>query len=618
MRYAKVVVGLPVEGPFDYLVPAALEKKVKPGCRVLVPWRTQRKTGYVVALAKTTGIRYVKPILSLIDRYPLLDKTILSLTKKLSDYYCCSWGEAIETALPENLRKGRAVSIDAQTGSAAIKEKNRSPRAEALLIHDMQENKRWAMYLSYLQEAVRQNKSAIVLLPEKEALSKAKEVISSSVACRISVLCRQRAGESSEWDKILSGKVDVVIGNRSAIFAPLKNLGLVIIDREEDFAYKQDQVPHYHPREVALMRIALQPARLILGSTCPSLESVYLARKSRCKYLTIEREKAFPEIKLVDLRRIPLAERKRNIILSRFLQDAVASSLSSREKVLLFLNRRGFATSAHCISCGASLTCPRCSINLVYHFKESMLACHYCNFKMPLPQICPYCNAGYIRYSGAGTEKIESELSRIFPQARIKIIDKGPRENNDGDIFISTQAVMKDTTHMFDCIGVLDIDNALQRVDFRAAEKAFHILSGLLQLTDKRMIIQTGVIGHHLFAALLAHDIGIFYDREFVQRKQLNFPPYRHIGAVKIRGRDAERVKETADGLFRRLTAAKRDKGIKIIAVHPGQPAKLRGNFYWQILLCGSSAFALTRFLKMHLKDCPHSGIIVTVDIDPL
>jgi len=624
MLYAKVVVGLPVAGPFDYAVEPHLQAKVKPGCRVWVPWRNQKKIAYVVGLAKKTNIRKVKPITSVIDAWPVLDKNMLLLTKEVSDYYCCSWGQAIETALPEALRKGRTLSALTDGGNQApghisLTCDNSASRQENLLVHDLEGNKRWDIYLKEIKETLAKNGSAVLLFPDKNAVLKAREIISSKISASVSVLYRHHSKELQEWFRIKQGKVDIVIGTRSGIFAPAPNLKLVIIDDEHNPIYKQDQVPHYHSREVALMRIKLQRAKLILGSASVTLESFYLAQKLQMRYLRIEREKKFPEITIIDIRHRPDSERRASAILSKYLQDAVALSLNSNEKVLLFLNRKGFATVASCVSCGLSLKCPRCSVNLIYHFKDNLLKCHYCNFKMQLPSLCPRCNAGYIKYSGVGTEKIESELSRIFPQARIKILEGQKYEDITGaDIFISTQAIVRDANYNFDLIGILSIDNSLNRVDLRAGEKTFQLLTGILRLTDKRAIIQTSLAKNHIFMALLNQDAEIFYKKELVQRKQLNFPPYQHLGLIKIRGKKEEKVKEIAQVLFRRFNEARNAKNIKIISVNCAQPAKLRGNFYWQILARARSAVNLSKFLKTHLKDLSHSGIIVTVDIDPL
>jgi primosomal protein N' (replication factor Y) len=626
MLYAKVVVGLPVAGPFDYNVDLRLQRKIKAGCRVWVPWRNQKKIGYVVGLAKKTSVRKVKPIISLIDVWPVLDKNMLSLTRGLSDYYCCSWGEAIETALPEALRKGKVLEQLSNKNAAEryfnATKNTRAAKQDNLLIHDLEGGRRWDIYLKEIKEALSKKKSVILLFPDKDAVLKAAQMINVKFnPSLLSVLQRDDPQELQEWIKVRQGEAHIVIGRRSAIFAPLDNLGLIVIDEEQDSAYKQDQVPHYHARDIALMRIKAQGAKLILAGVSLSLESFYLGKKSNFKYLQLKGEKKYPELKISDMRYLPASQKRgANAVLSRYLQDCIALSLEAKDKTLLFLNRKGFARVASCISCGLALKCPRCSVNLVYYFKESLLKCHYCNFKSEPPQICPNCNAGYIKYSGAGTQKLESEVARIYPQARIRMLDRQRYAGDiqEADIYICGQASLRHTDYNFGLIGILSIDGSLNRVDFRAAEKTYHLLNGILRLTDKRAVIQTSLSRHHVFSALLNQDYELFYKNELAQRRQLNFPPYRHLGLVKIRAKIEEKAKDAAHGLFQRLKEANRGKDINIISVNRGEPAKLRGNFYWQILVKCRCALTLSKFLKMHLKDAPRSGIIVTVDIDPL
>jgi primosomal protein N' (replication factor Y) len=421
-----------------------------------------------------------------------------------------------------------------------------------------------------------------------------------------------------EWLQIKQRKADIVIGTLSSIFAPVNNLGLVIIDEEEDASYKQDQVPHYNVREAAYMRTKLEGAKLILGSTFPSVESFYLMKRNKIKYILMLQKEYFPEIKIIDMESQYFMKNK-DKILSGYLHDSIMASLNSKEKILLFINRKGFATVAYCHNCGAHLKCPRCNVNLVYHFHTNTLNCHFCNLKTDSPKICPSCNSGYIKFSGVGFEKIESEISRLFPQAKIKRLDTfADTDIIDADICIATSAVIKHKDYKFGLVGVLSIDNSLNRIDFRSSEKTFGLLIGLLSLTEKKLIIQTRVPSHYCFQALMKNDVNIFYDEELRLRKQLNFPPYKHMALVKLRGKDADKVKQAANSLFEKLNKANSGKIIKIVSVNPAQQFKLRGNFYWQVLASSSDVKKLNKFLKINLKDFSCSGIIVTVDVDPL
>ncbi|MCX5700343.1 MAG: primosomal protein N' [Candidatus Omnitrophica bacterium] len=619
MLFAKVVVGLPVSGPFDYIVPDNCAEQIKIGSRVWVSFGTRRIVGYVTDLVKKSEIKRLKPILELIDKVPLLSKEMLLITKELSEYYCCSWGEAIEVAIPDDLRKGKKIiSGDSSINGVRINSDPIYLDKKVSLIHDLDGRARWGVYINEIKQILKNNQSAIVLLPDVHDIAKVSSMINKELGIEVQPLYRKQPKELDAWLKVKSGGAQVIAGTRSAIFAPLNNLGLIIIDDEASSVYKQDQVPHYHAREAGFLRAKIEGAKLILGSRVPSLESYYSSKKDKAKYTLVPRKSRFPDVKLIDTRHLAFVDRKKKQVVARILEDAIYVVLNTKGKVLLFLNRKGFATQAACHACGKVLKCPRCNINLVYHYKGNLLSCHYCNYKIEPPKICPECNAGYIKFSGGGTEKMESELSRIFPQARIKIWDEACQDISDADIFIATSSVIRRADLNFDLIGVLGIDNTLNRVDFRATEKVFELLAGLLVLTDKNILIQTSSPTHHCFQALFKKDESYFYEAELKQRKQLNFPPFSHLILVKLRGKSEEKVKVAAEALFNKLTKENKSKELGIVAVTPTNPPKLRGNFYWQVLLRTGKVALAGEFIRKGLKGFRHSGIIVTIDVDPV
>ncbi len=617
MLYANVVLGLPIEGPFDYLVPADLEDKIVVGARAWVNFRNKKEVAYVVGLNNKTKIKKLKEISALIDQSPILDKDMLLLTKRLARYYCCFWGEAIEAALPDELRKGKLA--ESGDGSIFIPPDSRKIEPSPGFIF-LQGQDRLPVYLREIKQSWLAKRSAIVLFSDIPEAERAKKLIEKDLGIEVFLAFRKQPKELEAWEKIRQAQYCVVIGTRSSIFSPVNNLGLIIVDQEDDRVYKQEQAPHYHAREVALMRAQIQGAKVILASHSLSLESFYLARKENLKREIIPSKQAYPQIKVIDARRLAYAQRKSKSLFSKFLADAIYAQLGEKGKILLVINRTGFATAASCHNCGAALKCPRCNINLVFHFQEDKLRCHHCNFKMEAPKICPSCNTGYIKYSGIGTEKVESEIARIFPQARIKIIgeDKEAVNLSEADIFVATGSVIKQQEILsFDLIGVLAIDNSLNRVDFRAAEKTFSLLKGLVGLASKKMIIQSANANHHCFQALVKNDPQLFYNEELKTRKQLELAPFKHMILLKVRGSNLEKVKQAAADLFEKLNSLK-SNSIKILSLNPGQPPKLRGNFYYQILARASSPEKAGHFLKLHLKEWHYSGIIVSVDVDPI
>ncbi|MDD5560542.1 MAG: primosomal protein N' [Candidatus Omnitrophica bacterium] len=635
MLYAKVVLGLPIDGPFDYLVQPDMANKISVGARVWVNFRNKKEVAYVVGLSSKTRIKKIKEISTLIDTAPVLDKKMLLLTRGLAEYYCCSWGEAIETALPDELRKGREVARgwvgdDKEDEIGLVRTDPALPRAfrpRSLLlpvtpgndVHFVQGLDRMQVYLREIKEAWALKRSAIILFSDIPEAEKAKELIEKELGTEVSLAFRKQPKELKVWEGIRQQQCSIVVGTRSSIFSPVNNLGLIIVDQEQNQVYKQEQVPHYHARQVALMRAKICGAKAVLGGCVPSLESFYLGQKDKLKFEVVPAKTAYPQVKVIDARRLPYRDRKNKPIFSKFLSDAIYTTLTEKGKLLLFIERKGFATSAACHNCGVALKCPRCNINLVFHFDEDRLKCHHCNFKMEVPKICPSCNTGYIKYSGIGTEKVESELAKVFPQARVKIFggENKPGLNPDADVFVATSSVIKHQDLSFDLIGVMAIDNSLNRVDFRAAEKTFALLMGLASLTSKKMIIQSVNVSHHCFQALIKNDQQIFLKEELRQRKQLNLAPYRHMVLIKLRGINSEAVKKAARDLFERLSQVNAP-GVKMLSLSTGQPPKLRGNFYYQILISASSAEKASRFLRLHLKEGHYSGIIVTVDVDPV
>jgi primosomal protein N' (replication factor Y) len=608
--------GLPVEGPFDYLVPSELEKRISAGMRVRVNFRDKREVAYVVGLSAKTKIRKIKEILGIIDGVAVLDEQMLLFTRALAEYYCCSWGEVIETALPESLRKGKTVDLP------PIKPRSLPEKpAEGAGHIFVQGAQRLPVYIREIKRVFLAGRSAIILFSDILEAERVKELIQKELGQDVFLVFRKQPDELKIWENIRRAQNCVVLGTRSGIFAPVNNLGLIVVDQEQDQVYKQEQVPHYHAREAALMRAGICGAKVVLGGNIPSLESFYMCQEGvfKLEHAPVL-EGSYPFVQVIDNRRLAYSQRKDKPVFSKFLVDAISAGLSEKKKILVFIERRGFATSAACHSCGVALKCPRCNTNLVFHFEEGRLRCHHCNFSMDVPEICPNCRSGYIKYSGIGTEKVESELCRIFPQARIKLIEgdgKGPVSISGADIFVSTSSVVRQQGLKFDLTGVIAIDSSLNRMDFRAGEKVFSLLVGLAGITRGKMIIQSANINHHCLLAVVKNDPQIFLKEELRQRKQLSLPPYKHMILLKLRGAKLDKVKKESSGLFGELSSL-RVPGVKMLSLNPGRPAKLRGNFYYQLLMRASNLDKAGRFLKLHLKDRRFSGIIVTVDVDPV
>ncbi|MCM8780196.1 MAG: primosomal protein N' [Candidatus Omnitrophica bacterium] len=615
MLFARIVFGLPVQGPFDYSLPDSLKQKAMPGTRAWVNFSYKKALGYIVDVSAKSKIKKVKPVLEMPDDAPVLSPAMLKLTREVSAYYGCSWGEAIETALPEAVRKAKK-----KLDLARYPVQTAARKPQATLVHDADKLQRWDMYKKAIKKTLEEARSVLFLNADLKQMSEAEDILANEFRCSVVPLHRRMPPAKclENWLRIKNRQADIVLGVISAIFAPLENLGLIIIDEEESQNYKNDQTPHYNARDVALMRARIDKADTILAASSPSLEMMQLVRKKKIDYLTLAKKK-FAQVHITDMLRQGRIFKKRDIIISSELQVALGQTLQNKGKALLFVNKRGFASLAFCRNCGFILHCPRCNAALTYHFRQNQLLCRYCNYAQEPPLLCPQCNSSYIRYTGQGIEKIESELHRLWPDAKIMKIDALQDLDIDAaDIFISTQTVLKRKGLKFDLVGIVSLDNVLNRIDFRATEKAFGLLVEFSNLTDKSLFVQTHIPGHYCFQALAKGDADLFYNRELALRKQLDFPPFQHFICIKVRGKNAAKTEEKARQIFEELNKISEDRKTSVLSASPAQPSKLRDNFYWQVLIKSNNPKKAVKFIKNSLKNISHSGVIITLDVDPL
>ncbi|MBN3038999.1 MAG: primosomal protein N', partial [Candidatus Omnitrophica bacterium] len=485
-KYAQVVLGIPVDKAFTYSIPDDWQQTLQLGQRVEVPFGRRNKIGYVVGFADKTKLINIKPISSIIGQAPLLDKKMLELTRKVADYYCASWGEVIEAAHPANVRKRKReikegpplAELTPEEGELPqdelilsrqqihslnmIKKSIRKKEHQVFLLHGITASGKTEVYLQAIEDVLAKGRSSIVLVPEIALTPQTVDRFRARFGERIALMHSRLLGSerASEWQRIKNGQAQIVIGPRSAVFAPLKDLGLIVVDEEHETTYKQqDMSPRYHARDVAIMRAKMENASVILGSATPSIESFYNAKQKRIRLLSLpERvtKQDLPQVNIIDMRKEIFMRKRRLNVFSRALEIKIGNILRKQEQAILFLNRRGFSTYISCPKCGYVAKCKRCNISLTYHYASKMLICHYCNYQLVPPNICPQCDSSYLRYFGLGTEKVESELARLFPQARIARMDTDATAERDAhrriftdfkkgdiDILIGTQMVAK-------------------------------------------------------------------------------------------------------------------------------------------------------------------------------
>lgn len=669
-KYAQVVLGLPLDRAFTYSIPKEFKESIKVGQRVEVPFGQRLKIGYIVGFLNQTSIRKVKPLKVIIDQEPLLDRKMLQLTRQVADYYYASWGEVIEAAHPASVRKRKkpffsqapqasfdsgllkfevtpekfSLSPQQKHALALIKESIEEKRHRVFLLHGITASGKTEVYLQSIACVLAQGRSSIVLVPEISLTPQTIERFKSRFGERVALMhSRLLASERvSQWQMIKNGRAQIVIGARSAVFAPVRNLGLIVVDEEHETTYKQqDASPRYHARDVATLRAKLAKAAVILGSATPSLESFYQAKKGKIKLLSLpERvtKRDLPQVDIVDMRREIAVKRKRINIFSRALEVQAREILQRKEQAILFLNRRGFSTFISCAHCGYVAKCKRCNISLTYHYATKTLNCHYCNYSIAPPQICPQCNSGYLRYFGLGTEKVESELHRLFPQARVARMDTDITVKRDAhirilddfkkgkvDILVGTQMVAKGLDFpRVNLVGVVSADTALNLPDFRSGERTFNLLTQVGGRAGRgehegRVIIQTYVPEHYAIDASIGHDYHRFYRREIKSRKQLFLPPFSHLINLTLRGRNEKKVQDTILDLFTRLKKKRSSGQIQVLGPAPAAISKVRGSFHWNILLKGKNTLRMVRLLRHVCKDYKrYKGLVLTVDVDPI
>jgi primosomal protein N' (replication factor Y) len=457
------------------------------------------------------------------------------------------------------------------------------PPSSTFLLHGVTGSGKTEVYLQAIAHALEQGKGAIVLVPEisltPQTVERFKARFSSGkLQTLVAVLhSHLSAGERhDEWHKIRQGRARIVIGARSAVFAPVEPLGLIIVDEEHESTYKQEESPRYHARDVAIMRGQMESAVVVLGSATPSMESYWNCKKGKFTLLELpERvdDQKMPRVRVVDMRQAGFKE-KGPPIFSPQLKEAITQRLERNEQTILFLNRRGYSTSLQCPKCGYVANCPNCSLTLTYHRPEQKLSCHICGHSEKVPSVCPEpkCKNPAIRFAGTGTQKVEDILGKLFPQARIKRMDADVMKKKDDyrrvlgefrhgkiDILIGTQMIAKGLHFPnVTLVGIIYADMALHQPDFRAGERTFQLLTQVAGRAGRgdvegEVFVQAFTPFHPAIQYARRHDFVGFYEQEIEFRKQLKYPPTGRIALLTLKGRSEDKVKFSAEHLKREL-----------------------------------------------------------------
>ncbi len=516
---------------------------------------------------------------------------------------------------------------------------------EGLVLHGVTGSGKTEVYLHAIQAALARGRGAIVLVPEIALTPQMVGRFRARFGDRLALLhSALSAGERfDEWTRIERGEADLVVGARSAVFAPLADIGVIVIDEEHERAYKQDSPPRYHAIEVARRRALQHEAVLVMGSATPSLETYYAAERglhglSLCHLPTRIDDRPLPEVEIIDLRGETLMGSGGTF--SQRLLDALGECLERGEQAMLFLNRRGFSTFVLCRNCGYTLRCEDCSVSLIYHHETRDMRCHHCDFALPMPERCPSCGSEDIGFHGLGTERVADQVAREFAAARVLRMDRDTtarkgayadilRRFADGEanVLIGTQMIAKG--HDFPdvtLVGVLNADTGLNRADFRASEATFQLLTqvaGRAGRADKpgRVLVQTYNPGHIAITSASRHDYEAFYAAELANRRENMYPPFARLINLTIADEDDERALTAA----RRLAFELQERGLahkrgemQFLGPARAPLAKLRGRYRYHLLLKGRSIDDLRAALLGALEALGERAAMVMVDVDPL
>jgi primosomal protein N' (replication factor Y) len=537
----------------------------------------------------------------------------------------------------------RQLNPDQDHALATIRMRLQAGMFHAALLHGVTGSGKTEVYLRAVEATLALGRTAIILVPE------------IALTIWISNICRTRFGNSvavlhsglsdqeraKEWWRVRRQGVRIVVGTRSAIFAPIENVGLIVVDEEQESSYKQEETPRYHGRDVALVRAKIEGAVALLGSATPSLESYQRAREGKYELLCLRsrvENRPMAAVRITDLREDFRSTHKTTPI-SQDLRESIARELAGGRQAIVLINRRGYSWFVLCRSCGATVLCENCSIALTYHKKRERLACHYCGFSRQVPRACAKCNSTHIYFVGAGAEQVEEHLRELFPQARIARLDRDAARHKgafgrvlsafgagDIDILVGTQMVAKGHDfHGVTLVGVASADAQLGFPDFRAAERTFQLLTQVAGRAGRgvlpgQVLVESYHPEHYAIQMAAAQDYISFFEKELHFRRLMHYPPFVALASVLVRGAKLENVIRWARQLEKFLESQKVPE-IKILGPAAAPLARLKREYRFHFLLKSSRRSALNRLLNKCLSSCAEKEIpdrAILIDVDPI
>lgn len=661
MNYYEIL-PLTKTGSADQVFTYEHETEIQIGSLVSIPLRNRSVRGLVTAKTEKPKFK-TKPIKKIQSEEPVLSETQLVIAKKIADYYFASLGEVISTMLPFEFGKKRRIQFTESKSNkleepleltkeqeTAYKVINAGKPGSKFLLYGVTGSGKTEVYLQLAKEALEKGKGSIILVPEisltPQTLARFKKRFGEKVAVWHSGL--KETEKYDVYQKIKSGEKMIVLGARSAIFTPIKELEYIFIDEEHESSYKQDQNPRYETSKVAEWIADLTGAKLVLGTATPKLESYWKGKNKNYEIVSLSKrivQEQMPPVKVIDLR--DEFKKGNKSIFSERLFNEITATLKEKKQVMLLVNRRGASTFVVCRDCGHVEECPHCEIPLTFHLSTSSvgnLRCHHCGFTKQLPTSCPTCSSFAIRYFGLGTQRVELEAKKIFPKARIARMDRdttkkrGSHEeiyrnfaSGNFDILIGTQLIAKgwDLPNV-SLVGVISADTMINLPDFRSAERTFDLLTQVSGRVGRgfhpgKVVIQTYNPEHYAILAAKNHDFESFYTREIKERQKYKYPPFSNLIKLTYSGPVQETVKKEAArvcSLLNNSLSCERSRqneknNIEIIGPSPAFLSKLAGKFRYQIVLKLPITTDGQNFSQIFKKIKPELRKGWTVDVNP-
>jgi primosomal protein N' (replication factor Y) len=540
----------------------------------------------------------------------------------------------------EDLKLSSAQSAALNSIVEPLKERLFTPT----LLHGVTGSGKTEVYIRAMRAAIEMNRGAMMLVPEIALTPILSRRLRAHFGEQIAIFhsSLSKGERYDEWSRLRSGQARVVLGTRSAVFAPVKDLGVIVVDEEQDASYRQEESPFYHARDTAIVRAQKESAVVLLGSATPSLESFHNAQSGKYKYLQLPERIAnrpLAKAEMIDMRE-EFAHRKKPAVFSERLLTAIEQTAAKGEQIIILLNRRGYSSFILCRSCGESIECSNCDVTLTYHRGDGTLVCHYCNHHQRAPSQCPACGSKYIYYVGEGTEQIEELLRKRFPRVRIGRIDADTKSRRHDfektlldfskgeiDLLVGTQMLAKG--HDFPnvtLVGVVSVDAGLALPDFRAAERTFQLITQVAGRAGRgnlpgRVLIQTYHPTHYALRHACAQDYRGFYEEETRFRRNHGYPPFVVLALLLCRHKEATRANATAQQLRNALTKANRDHSCRLLGPAPAPLARLRGEYRIQLLVKSRSRKQMRGVIDEAMAALEKEGAdlrSIRLEIDPV